>query len=256
MSGAIRIARAISLIVCVLLPILVGALAVSIAYECEMNSKYVEDATLQSLIIASLAAILLPLTCVVCFRGQRYSNKSIALRVVSSLPSLPALYLAYHTLTKGIGNWDGAIFFLSVAATVFFVLKLFDGKEAAKLICAFCIFALGTLIIAALYTDFFIELNSIYKIAVEFGAVALIIGTIADSRVVLNRIGCGWFVALKSIAASLCLVCSGLIFTVFSRGFTVLPYSYFVLSLLFVCYAISALSEIILNGIGCLKSSS
>ena len=254
-SRAICITRAIVSLVCILLPILVGVLAVFVALECEMDAKYVEDASLQPLAIASLVAVFLPFICISFFRGQRDHSRSIVSRAISSLPTLPALYLAYYSLTKGIGNWDIAIFFLSIMAAIFFVLKLFDDKDALKLICAFCVFALGTLIIATLYSDFLIELNSIYKLAVQFGAVALILGTIADSRVVLSRIGGGWFIALKSVSASLCLICSGLIFTVFLRGFTVLPYSYFVLSLLFVCYAISALTEIISLCIGYLKGS-
>ena len=106
-------------------------------------------------------------------------------------------------------------------------------------------FALGAAIIALLYLDFNIELNSPFKLAVQFGAVALILGTIADARSMLSRIKAGWFIFFKSISSSLCLICCGLIFTAFGRGFKIFPDVYFVLSTLYACYAINSIAEII-----------
>ena len=252
---SVRVLRAMSLVACTLPPILVGIFATLTALDCESNSKYLDQSACSTLTAIILAALLLPFFCLFALKGKHELNGVKSTRWISLAPAAASPYLSAHALLNDLGKWGDAILILSLIAAVFFILKPLNSKDALKLCGVVGMFLLGTTIIALLYLDFEIELNSPFKLAVQFGAVGLMIGTIADARAILSRISAGWFVLLKSIASSLCLLCSGLIFVVFARGFEVLPEIYFVSALLYACYAISAMAEMISLSIAYLKSN-
>ena len=244
-SRALRITRAIMIIICALIPIVVGVISTVIASDCEINNKYIDPSSVRTLIIAATTAILIPFICIFIIGRNHGSNAANNVRWAMVFPIAASLNLSYHTLTNDIGSWSNTILFLSIASVVFFLLKALKASDILKVPCAICLFALGTAIIAMLYLDFDIELNSPYKVALQFGAVGIILGTIADARATLDRIGAGWFVFLKSVASSLCLICVGLVLTAFAQGSTVFPQVYSSFALLYLGYAISAIAEMI-----------
>ena len=225
------------------LPIVAGTLALIAGFDCSQNSKYLGGLGKTLLAIAILVSVLLPLVCPIAFKGKRDLGALEKAKWLHLIPALASFYLSGYTLLNDLGEWGDAILLLSLLAGIFFILKIIDGKEAIKIGGICCLLLLGTAIIALLYLDFDIELNSPFKLAVQFGAVGLMLGTVADARVILARIGAGWFILLKSIASSLCLICAGLIFVAFAQGFTVLPQIYLVCAVLYSGYAISAIGE-------------
>ncbi len=251
-------------IVCAFLALLGGLFSVIAVLNCQIDSKYLSGEGQSILPAVSLISTFFPIVCLPFFKGAG----SIAIPPASRFFSIPTaaafIYLIYfvtvfgvegnNTSASSLGKWDTAILLLSITAALFFTLKLLNKAELLRAICAICIFALCTAIIAFLYLDFDIELNSAFKLAVQFGAVALIFGTIADARALLSRIGYGWFILLKSIAASLSLICSCLVITAFARSFTVLPESYLALSIVYFCYALSVVAELIFISIDRFKA--
>ena len=237
--------RIISGITSALLPIVACAFAVIAALNCEFNSKYVESPDAAILLAIGVVAIVIPFVVHFFIGHDRMPSETIGTKYFSLLPSIAALRLSFHTLTTDIGEWGDAVMYLSLLAMMFFIFKMLRNRTALKVIGAICVFLLSTAIIATLYLDFTVELNSPFKLAVQFGAVGLILGTIADARAALSRIGIGWFVFLKSAAASLGLICSGLVYTAFARGFAVLPELYLACATLYVYYAASAIAEIV-----------
>ena len=228
-----------------LLPIIACVFAVIAALNCEFNSKYVESPDATIMIAIGAIAIVIPFVIHFFVKRDRVPSEIIGAKYFSLLPFIVAIRLSFHALTTDIGEWSDAVMYLSILTAIFFILRTLRNKLALKVIGAICVFLLSTTIIAALYLDFTVELNSTFKLAVQFGAVGLILGTIADARATLSRIGAGWFVFLKSAAASLGLICSGLVFTVFARGFTVLPEFYLSCATLYAFHSISAIAEII-----------
>lgn len=232
-------------IICSIIPIIAGVVATIVALDCNLNSKYIGDRASIALTIISIASVVLPFVCALILSRINTAGKTKRVSWSSLLPLVASLYLAYHTLMNDLGKWGNAILLLSLITSAFFVLKMFINKDALKILGAIGIFALSTAIIGLLYLDFQIELNSPFKLSIQFGAVGLMLGTIADARATLFRIKPAWFIFFKSVASSLCLICAGLILTVFSRGFNVFPEIYFVLSILYTCYAINSIAEIL-----------
>ena len=225
------------------LPVATGILALVAGFDCSLNSKYLGGLGETLLAIAVLVSVIFPLICPIAFKRDRDLSATEKAKWLHLIPAIASFYLSGYTLLNDLGEWGDAILLLSLLAGVFFILKIIDGKEAIKIGGICCLLLLGTAIIALLYLDFDIELNSHFKLAVQLGAVGLMLGTIADARAILSRIGTGWFMLLKSIASSLCLVCAGLIFVAFARGFTVLPQIYLACAVLYSCYAVSAIGE-------------
>lgn len=228
-----------------LLPIITGILSVISALWCEHNSKYVGEIGSILLIVAALLSVLPPLSGLFIFKKDRNTDATGKARYFSLIPMALSLYSAGYLLLNDIGEWGNAILLLSLAAAIFFILKALDGRPSLKIAGAICLFLFCTAIIGMLYLDFNIELNSPFKVAVQFGAVGMMLGAIADARATLSRISAGWFMLLKSTAASLCLLSAGLIIPAFARGFTILPQTYLTFSLLYAGYAISAIAETI-----------
>ncbi len=229
-----------------LLPLLPGILSAIATFQSEPNGKYLSGTGSLLLTVAVAISLTVAIVGLLSFKSERSIEPIFRARAFSLIPELAALFLICHLAMNNIGEWGNTILIFCLAATAFFVFKgQSKVRPAFRIAGAVGMLLLCTSIIALLYLDFEIELNSPYKMAVQFGAVGMMLGTIADARATLSRIGAGWLVLLKSSASSLCLICAGLTLTAFARGTEVLPDIYFALSLLYLGYAISAIAETI-----------
>ena len=238
-----KVPRVIIGIICSLFPVIAGIISAIVSLDCSLNSKYLSESAAIILTVTSIASVAIPFACALMLSRTSAQDKINRKGLSSLVPLAGSLYLAYHTLTNDLGELGNAILLLSLISAAFFAFKMLINKDTWKILAVIGVFALGTAIIGLLYLDFDIELNSPFKIAVQFGAVALMLGTIADARAILSRIKAPWFIFFKSVASSLCLICAGLIFTAFSRGFDVFPKLYLVLSILYACYAANSIAE-------------
>lgn len=171
-------------------------------------------------------------------------------RYLSILPAIASFYVFYFALSdESLGTWGNAVMVAALVSGVFFLLKLFKGACAGKVIGGFGIFALCAIIIASLYLDHEIELNSDFKLLVQFGAAGIIIGTMADIRKLLSRIQTKWYIALKAIGFILCAVCPAVLLAPSVISCELFPSAYFVYSkLCFACvipYGVEVISTLV-----------
>ncbi|MGM9644399.1 MAG: hypothetical protein ACI3X1_04865 [Eubacteriales bacterium] len=242
-------------LISIALSLTVGFIAFFAVKLTEIDEKYLSESWASALILPLIAAVcLISLVAPFIFKGSNKPTSSpLAVRLFSLFPTGAAIYLLYCSIAHGVGDWDVAFILSALVCIPFFVSKLSDGYRNLKVLSSLGVFALSALVIALLYLDHTIELNSSFKWAVQFGGVGLILGVIADSRAALSRISQGWFVFLKSVSLMLCLLCTGLVFTAFGCGFEVFPHSYLVFTVLYFCYSVSTIAELISVSIRALR---
>lgn len=242
-------------LISIFLSLAVGFIAHFAVKLTEIDEKYLSESWASALILPLIVAVcIISLAAPFIFKGAGNPiSPPLAVRVISLLPVGASVYLIYYAVAHGFGDWDVAFIVSTLVCIPFFASKLSDGYRNLKVLSSLGVFALAALIIAMLYLDHTIELNSSFKWAVQFGGVGLILGVIADSRTALARISSGWFVFLKSVSLMLCLLCSGLVFTAFGCGFEVFPHSYLVFTVLYFCYSVSTIAELIAMSIKALR---
>ena len=234
-------------LISIVLSLTVGFIAFFAVKLTEVDEKYLSESWASAIILPLIAAVcLISLVAPFIFRRTEKPTASpLAVRFFSLFPTGAVIYLIYYTIAHGVGDWDAAFIVSALVCIPFFAAKLSDGYRNLRVLSSLGVFALAALIIALLYLDHTIELNSSFKWAVQFGGVGLILGVISDSRAALSRISSGWLVSLKGISLMLCLLCSGLVFTAFGCGFEVFPKSYLVFTVLYFCYSLSTVAELI-----------
>lgn len=167
-------------------------------------------------------------------------------RYLSLLPSICSLYVFYFALSdESLGSWGNAVMITAFISAIFFLFKISGSLPVGTVLCGFGVFAFGAIVIASLYLDHVIEINSDFKLLVQFGAVGVIISAISDTRRVLSRIASGWFISLKAIGFVLCSVCPAVIFSLPSIEGIEFPPCYSVYSLFYLACAVSFAFEII-----------
>ena len=246
----------------------IGCMAVIGA--CEEDARYFSDATMPRLFAIGIAvAIAVSFVPLFIFKKELPLNFDLSgydiktARFSNLLPALLSLYAAFFALTDEVlGQWGNAVLICSLITALFFALKIFPRFTVPKVISGFGVFVLGAVIIASLYLDHVIEINSHFKLLVQFGAAGMILGTMADLRVELSartpdgsklpdsqfsKIGVKGYVFLKSLSLTLCLVCSAAVIIYFAKGNTAFGLHYLAYSLLYVSCALSALTELIVT---------
>ena len=231
----------------------------SVISSCEPSSRYFEK-TPMSVVFAILLvlSLLLPFAVLLIFKKEdvdatsaNQSYKIIA-RYSNILPALLSAILAVFALVyDGLGQWSNAVMVLAAVVCIFFVLKLFSRSTVLTVLTGFGVFALCAIIITSLYLDLVIELNSHFKLLTQFGAVGMILGTIADMRSMLSvspsnrKIGIKGYLLLKSVSIAMCAVCSLVIIIYFLEGNKAFEIHYLFYSLLYLAHAISSTAEAI-----------
>ena len=210
-------------------------------------SRYFADSWASaSLCILIPVSVILPCSMPFLLKCSPSKKTNNAANALSWLVGLGAIALFVYIIMKGLGvSWDMGFALIALGAAVFFMLKPLHGREAAKIFFSFGVLSLGIAIIAMLYFDREIELNSPYKLAVQFGAVGVMLGTLADAREVMSRITLGWSLLIKSTALTLTLTCIGSVVTAFAVGNTSLPEHYLIFALFYLPYSLMTATELL-----------
>lgn len=243
-----------------------GSLAVSGA---EKLGRYLPNSAESTAFSISLVAALVAVVIMLIFGkvaeritvkvdGNSVAEESKATKVswiisrcFSIFPAAISFYVFYFAFSdESLGTWGNAVMLTAFITSLFFLFKIFKGMRAGKVISGFGVFALCAMIIASLYLDHEIELNSDFKLLVQFGAAGIILGTIADIRVVLLRIKSRWYITLKAIAFILCVISSVIMLSAPVAESGLFPVAYFVYSKLYLAYVIPTALEIISALIG------
>ncbi len=240
---------------CIILSILTTLFGYIAVINCDIDSKYLTSTPFATALWVILAiSFILPFLSLFIFKGINVRANMLVTRLFSIIPACAAIYCAYFTFKCEDSAWQNAILVCSLISAVFFVLKIFKKLDTLKILSGIGLFALCTVIITFLYLeDTTIELNSHFKLAAQFGAAALILGTVADSRAVLSRISTGAFVLLKALNALLCAFASGVIITAFCSGYTVFPQQYLAFAILYAACALSSFAELLSVSFKCIR---
>lgn len=245
-----------------------GALAVSSADDFGRYMPHTTESTLFRVfyLISLSMAIVLPFTCLKgsscvadssSVEGQASVSEEPSMALISRIASLasrfsfvlPAalsLYVAYFALAdESLGTWGNAFLIASFVSALFFLFKTLREMRVIKALCGFGVFALGALVIASLYLDHVIEINSDFKLMVQFAAAGIILGTIADIRLLLSRTSRRWYILLKLVGFILCSICSAVIIPLMLKDGDALPASYLTYSWLYLAHALSTLFDIL-----------
>ena len=269
-TAPIRIGYLCVIIALVFAVATIGCMAV--LTSCERNARYFSDTAMSVVFAIGIAvAIIASFVPLFIFKKEQLnaddstqSPNKIA-RFSNLLPAFLSLGMAFFALAdETLGKWGNAVLICGLVAALFFALKLSYRPSVLKVISGFGIFALGAVIIASLYFDLAIEINSHFKLLVQFGAAGMMIGTMADLRAALSlkstpnrdyiKIGVKGYVFLKSLSLTLCVVCAAVIILYFIEGNTAFGLHYLIYSLLYVSYAVSALTELIVTVLSVCKS--
>lgn len=250
---------------------------VSVVSSCEKDARYFSPSIIPAVFaIGIVLAVALSFSALFIFRKERtdFTDTSDAYskvtRCTNLLPALLSLCLSLFALfDESLGEWGNAVMICGAVASVFFIFKFLSRYAIAKVISGFGIFALGAVIIASLYLDLTVEINSHFKLLVQFGATGMLIGTIADLRAALSpkasegsassdselvKIGVRGFIFLKSLALVPCLVCSAVIILYFAEGNAAFGLHYLIYSLLYLAFAVPCAMELIGAVISVVKS--
>lgn len=219
------------------------------------GSRYFADSWASALLCILIpVSVILPCSMPFLLKYSPSKKTNNAANALSWLVGLGAIALFVYIIMKGLGvSWDMSFALIALVAAVFFMLKPLHGRETAKIFFSFGALSLGIAIIAMLYFDREIELNSPYKLAVQFGAAGLMLGTLADAREVMSRITLGWALLFKSTSLTLTLICLGSVVTAFAVGNTSLPEHYLIFALFYLPYALMTATELLLVSLRAIK---
>ena len=173
-------------------------------------------------------------------------TRSAALIYTFLVSAICSLYVFIFALTdESLGSWGNAVMITALITALFFLSKISPRFPIGTVVCGFGAFAFASVVIASLYLDHVIEINSDFKLLVQFGAAGLIISVIADIRRAFSRISARWFIPLKMIAFIICSVCPAVILSLPSIDGIVFPECYSAYSWLYLACAVSFALEVI-----------
>lgn len=256
---------------CVVVALALAACAIgcmAVISSCAPNARYFDRSPMFFTFIALLA-----LTVVTSFASlfifekeridvlsaqERYEKVAKYSNGVTVLASL--LVAVFALVDDSFGEWGNTVLILSLVVCLFYALKTFSRAIVLTVISGFGVFVLSAVIIASLYLDQVIELNSHFKLLVQAGAAGMIFGTIADLRARLSpkvpegskvsdsdffRIGVRGYLLLKSISLLLCSAPATVVIIYFLEGNTAFRAHYFIYSCLYLASAVPSLCELI-----------
>ena len=278
-----RITVSILAILLATVPLIATRLAAEATGEGKLGSHYLTDSEhYTAFITALICTLVLSLLPFVFLDKAKFGKEHLVPRILNLIPALgaaAAAYLFFYFSTakvfEGESKWAIYIAVCGGVAAIFFLLKIVgngflpDVMGALRVLTAIGVFAFCALIIISLYLDYNTELNSHFKLSVQFGAAGVMLGTMADARNALGRATKRRYLSFKALALALTSTGAASVFVRASdelarfksdQGLTSLTVddlvlhfqsspsasaSYVICSLFFVTYAACAAAEII-----------
>lgn len=276
-----------------LIPLPATWLAVLATESSKLSSHYLTDSEYYVPFTVSLiCALLFSLLSFVLLDRSKMKEEHIVPRIFNLIPACGAAISAYlffyfssaEKIFEGENKWAMYIALCGAISAIFFILKIFGNKVFPKLSAGFRIltaigvFAFCALIIISLYLDFNTELNSHFKLSVQFAAVGVMLGTMADSRSALGSVTVRRYLAFKSLALALTLTgASSVLIRAYGeiaayklelgveslsvhdvvshfQSYPTVSASYVICSVFFMTYAACVISEILFTALSSHKS--
>lgn len=209
-----RITALVFAVTLVILSIFAIAFAINATGSGKPGSHYLSDSAFYlPFAVLLISALILSLLPFIFLDRTRLSKEHLVQRIFNLFPAFGAVatsYLFFYFSTAKVfeDNSKWALY-LSLAAgvsAVYFILKIINCNispnvmASLRIITAIGVFLLSALIIISLYLDYNTELNSHFKLSVQFGAVGVMLGTMADSRSALGNVSKRRYISFKAIA--------------------------------------------------------
>ncbi len=254
---AYKVASAV-LIVAVLA---VGSIAFATSFQ-EQGRYFVSSPVLFALYALLAVAIIFALSALLIFKGKTISvyNEvgSKVFSVITAVASaIPFIYYIYSDLTaraaaatapsgsaesfyNGLDGITLVVTVTSILAVIFSLSCALNLNRTLTLISGYGQVIFCAAIITKLYLDFSVELNSPIKLLLQFSAAAVMIGTVSDLRVFVDKPHTPMLISSKLITALVCLLnFTGFIFEA-APNIEKYGYDYTAFSILFLLYGVAS----------------
>lgn len=282
----IRKSRITVLIFSILLaiaPLVATRLAALATESGKPRSHYLTDsANYTSFIVLLICTLIFSLLPLIFIDRRKFGKEHLVPRILNLIPALGAAIAAYlffyfstANVFEGESKWALYISLCGCVAAMFFLLKTVGNSKftnvmaGLRVLTAIGVFAFSALVIISLYLDYNTELNSHFKLSVQFASVGVMLGTMADVRSILGSVTKRRYLSFKAIALTLTSTGAASVFVRASEEITAFKAdqgianlsihdlvthfqshpsaaaSYVICSLFFVTYAASVAAEII-----------
>ncbi len=228
------------------------------------GSRYFADAwATHALTITLVSSIALSLSAIFVFRTDNKAIlgiKSKGLRFFELLSAVSAALCAYFILTRHQENVliqaetvSEAILSALYAATgvsaailsAAYAAAILSDRAPAKIIKSYAEILFCIFIITSLYLDLTIELNSPYKLLIQFAAASVILAALADARQELSSCALKLLIPARLIEITLCALCAAVNITAFVQGAPIYDQDYLFFSVFFAAKAICGIIKYI-----------
>ncbi len=192
--------------------------------------------------LAVIASTAFALSAFFAFKSERNALKASRARETAfvELITVPtALLCAYRAFSDA----EGGRIALAAAAigavfTILTLVSLFLLNSSLKVLKSYAEIIFCILIIISLYLEYEIEINSPYKLMIQFAAASVILSALAEARLELSRCSARLFVPAKLTKITLCTLCAAVNIVCFVIDGPIQDVDYLAYSLFFASEAI------------------
>ncbi len=241
--------RAIYMLISLFLTAITAVLGIYVTILSRDNgTRYFSDIQASSLLCLSLsAAITFDISAIFVFKGSRSApiqakvNQSSWIELITVPSILLPAYLAFKDVE---GGSLATVFCVSaVVLASACIIAAFTKSPSLKVIKSYLEVLFCILIITSLYLDLVVELNSPYKLLIQFAAAIIILSALADARLMFSRCSAKLFVFAKLTTITLCTLSAAVNITCFAYKGPIQDQAYLFYSLFFAAKSICTLIE-------------
>lgn len=252
---------AVAIVLCILA--VASALAFTLGFEADL--RYFNDSIIPIfLAIVSLAALGVALSSLFLFKKRMaLRHPEPLLRFVAMLPMIAMIRLIIHVLWSEItrifdaeagsavtiDTWTVLILISAVFAVIYNLSEIFEMNKPLKLISGFLQICFCIFVIAKLYVDFSVEINSPIKLLLQFSAAAMLLCTLADFRQELGISNAPAFLVSRICSASFGIASAAALFAEILPNADKYGDDYSVYPLLFIVCGIKAAVELFTSSV-------
>ena len=224
-------------------------------YESETRYFQISWVNLPLAAIAILS-LLSAISTAIIFKGcDTAPHANINLRLISILPTIAIIRAMIHVAVKEISSlfeaaelgrsatfdtWAPLLLLTAIFAVIYNLLEIFPINRILKLICGALQIIFCIVLIANLYIDFSVELNSPAKLLLQFSAAAIIIYTLAGIRRELKIPNAPLLLASSLITAGMGIANAVALFAEFIPNADKYNNDYSVYPIIFIAFGIKA----------------
>ncbi len=237
---------------------ILGVAVFSTAFESD--SRYFSPSiAVLALNMLVIPAAILAVCAILTFRGQSIIKSEnipsrIATLFTAVFATVPFIYYIYMRSVPA--EADQATFnyadrfylplaITALAVAAFSILCLFKANRSFTLTMGFGQVFFCILIIAKFYLDYTVELNSPIKLLLQFSAAAVMLGTIADIRGIINKQNSPLFIISKLLSATIPILYFVACLAEIAPNLQKYNHDYVILAPLFLFYGITSAARLL-----------